>query len=553
MPGENGAQQAHRTPRAKHKHSKSAVAPVSDSEGLVAGAQAGSGHKKGNRRNQHLQAHNAPQSVPAWQKSEAAQVEGFFDAHGNFVSHLQGQPAAGGGQVPSPGMFYMSDGVHAQGASHSKKKARQGKNGRHLNGANTPPHANSDNEQFLSPAMLQTMTPARAAAYAGPTFHASPAANSLPIPKFFSKSVPNDGANVGLQARMEQEPQKSDSSDKTDSPPTIEAIPAIPVPERSNESPLDFLFKADKEQKAKRQSTDITLTPPAKQNGNISSEPPRANPWQSIYGTGSRNHQRHPSTGSGKEMFMMELDGREASPRPKHISPPPALPRLLDRSLSDQTSVPQPSPQTNFHHHPPPPNVYQTNSHNASVPPLPASVSDPRPTMDQTYSPFNRGVPYPTPRSAETTPTPQQNGLYTPSQNALHYGNRNLSPLFKAAKQDSTRPPSNLRQEVHHAPPQAGFAELPDSSPSRPVNPHRRASTQAEKAALAYLQTHVSNAPAMPSIPLPRTSPLGPSELDGSAAVPARTGVTPPGVNAFNAKSIEDDLKRMLKLTGGIK
>jgi hypothetical protein len=544
MPGDGGGQQAQRTPRAKHKHSKSGAAPVSDSEAFT--GQAASSQKKGKRRNQ--QAHIAPQRVPSWQDSAPMQVEGYFDVHGNSVSHFQNQNGQG------PGTFYMSDGQHTQGATHSKKKERHEKTGRHLNGANTPPRNTADHdqlhEQIPSAAMLHTMTPAKAAAYAGPTFHASPAANALPIPKFFSKSVPNDGAKVGLHARMEQEPVKSDSSDKTDSPPAVEAVPAMPVPERSNESPLDFLFKADKEQKAKRQSFGPALTPPAKQAGDVGSEPARTNPWQNIYGTVSHNHHRQLSTGSGKEMFMMELDGRESSPRPKMISPPPPLPRLPARSISDHVSLP-PLSYTNFQSQPQS-KPYHANAPNPTMPALHPSVSDPRPAMDQSYSPFNRGGPYPTPRSAETTPTPQQNGPYS-TQNALHYGNGNLSPLFKAAKQDSTRPSSNLRQEVYHAPPQTGVAELPDSSPSRPTNPHRRASTQAEKAALAFLQSHIPNAQSMPPIPLPRAAPPAPSELDGSSAAPVRTGVTPPAANAFNAKSIEDDLKRMLKLTGGVK
>jgi hypothetical protein len=250
-------------------------------------------------------------------------------------------------------------------------------------------------------------------------------------------------------------------------------------------------------------------------------------------------------------MFMMELDGREASPRPKKISPPPPLPRIPTRAISDHATIPQLSPQANFRNQPQS-SPYHPGAHNASLPSLSASISDPRPMMDQSYSPFNRAAPYPTPRSADTTPTPQQQNLHPP-QNGLHYGNRNLSPLFKAAKQDSMRPPSNLRQEVHPVPPQTGVVELPDNSPSRPQNPHRRASTHAEKAALAYLQTHVSSAPAMPQIPLPRAAPPAPSELDGSSAGPAPTAVTPPGVSALSTKNIEDDLRRMLKLTGGIK
>ena len=443
-------------------------------------------------------------------------------------------------------MFYMSDGAHVQG-HQNKKKSKHGKNARHPHGSNTPPHANSDNEQAMHAAMGPSMTPAKSVAYAGPTFHASPAPNALPIPKFFSKSVPNEAAKTGLQARLEQEPDKSDSSENADSPPAMQSVASVPVPERANESPLDFLFKADKEQKAKRQSTGPTLTPPARKSDNIGMQPAPPSPWQSIYGTGPRNHHRQPSNGSGRDMFMMELDNRETSPRPKHISPPPPLPRIPVRSSSDQYGIPQLSPQATFNARPQSSGYHPQNHH---APPA-GNMPNPQSAMDHSFSPFNRAAPYPTPRSNETTPVGQQQGGY-PAQAGYHYGNRNLSPLFKAAKQDPMRPPSNLRQEVHQGLAQISMAELPDSSPSRP-NPHRQASTEAEKAALAYLQTQFPNPQTLPTLPLPPAKPLAPSELEGGATPPARTGVTPPGVNAFNTKSIEDDLKRMLKLTGGMK
>ncbi|KAL9132636.1 MAG: hypothetical protein Q9175_006193, partial [Cornicularia normoerica] len=56
----------------------------------------------------------------------------------------------------------------------------------------------------------QSVTPGRpnvtpVKAYAGPTFHASPAASSLPIPKFLSRSVPNVDKTLSLDSMMEQE------------------------------------------------------------------------------------------------------------------------------------------------------------------------------------------------------------------------------------------------------------------------------------------------------------------------------------------------------------
>lgn len=541
MSEETGAQQGRPTPRAKHKHSRSGAGPTSDSEALHAHAHTkaiGNQKKGGGRRNQ--QARNAPQAIPTWQDSVPPPAEGFFDANGTFVNPVQ--------RGQAPGAAYMSDGAHVQGATHPNMKRgnnKVGKNVRHVNGARTPPQATSEQEHFSTASNMPSITPGKATAYAGPTFHASPAANALPIPKFFSKSVPSGNAKSGLQARMEQEPEKSDESDKADSPPVVQAVAPAPVPERANESPLDFLFKADKEQKAKRQSLGAAFTPAATRSDNfLPQQPALGSPWQSIYGTGPRNHHRQPSNGSGRDMFMMELDGRGASPRANHFSPPPPLPRLPNRSASDQYAVPQLSPQANFHNARPQSSGYSLQQNGYQTSPM----QEQRPVLDQSFSPFNRGGPYPTPRSAETTPVNQQYNAQAP-QNGFHYGNRNLSPLFKAAKQDPMRPPSHLRQEVLHGILQV--AELPDSSPSRPTS-HRQASTEAEKRALQYLQTQVPTPPAMPTLPLPPARSGVPSELDASNSRPTRTGVTPPGVNA-NTKSIEDDLRRMLKLTGSTK
>ncbi|KAF8248894.1 hypothetical protein K440DRAFT_241385 [Wilcoxina mikolae CBS 423.85] len=70
-------------------------------------------------------------------------------------------------------------------------------------------------------------------AYAGPGFHHSPAPSSLPVPKFFSKSVPAR-RTPGLQAMMED----SDGSQPSSSPPF--------------DNPLEQLFKADREEKARK-------------------------------------------------------------------------------------------------------------------------------------------------------------------------------------------------------------------------------------------------------------------------------------------------------------
>ena len=120
-----------------------------------------------------------------------------------------------------------------------------------------------------------TATPKRSTAYAGPTFHASPAASALPIPKFFAKSA----------QRPPSQPESSASSDTGSSPISSPPSPTPVSPSRGlvqdlatrQESPLDILFKADREERARKlnsQGNGNPLSPPLLH----SSSPPATSP-----------------------------------------------------------------------------------------------------------------------------------------------------------------------------------------------------------------------------------------------------------------------------------
>ena len=79
--------------------------------------------------------------------------------------------------------------------------------------------------------------------YAGPTFHASPAPSALPMPSFFSNSVPESDLEPTLEL----------DDDSTETDPDVETTPSkpksrAPINERQS-TPLDFLFKAAVEAK----------------------------------------------------------------------------------------------------------------------------------------------------------------------------------------------------------------------------------------------------------------------------------------------------------------
>lgn len=164
-------------------------------------------------------------------------------------------------------------------------------------------------------------TPAKEQAYAGPTFQASPAPSSLPVPKFFSKSVPNVADQSSLAARLEGEttPEKDQPSPESD---VID-----PVPRETQQSPLDLFFRADKAEKDRTRSA-----------GHLSPQS-AARPRQPA--TEPRNPFQQPS----RHLFLQELGGDDGSmPSPRTV-PQNGRPHAAERSRSSPGGVPQ-SPQS---------------------------------------------------------------------------------------------------------------------------------------------------------------------------------------------------------------
>ena len=138
------------------------------------------------------------------------------------------------------------------------------------------------------------------AAYAGPTFHASPAPSALPIPSFYSKSVPESpGIAKGIRSLKE--------TADLESPSRIRAALPNAQSERE-ESPLDIFFKADREEKARARSASSTQNavtpmgpfhPPVESPGTSQTPPAPASQTRPF------NTKRNSSSG----MFAMELDG----------------------------------------------------------------------------------------------------------------------------------------------------------------------------------------------------------------------------------------------------
>jgi hypothetical protein len=281
-------------------------------------------------------------------------------------------------------------------------------------------------------------TPAKVqGAYAGPTFHASPAPSALPIPKFLSRSVP-----AKTQSGPPTPPPEDSDSGNTGSPSPSPSRAPIAIPARNDDSPLDMLFRADKAERAK--------------NANFS--------------PASNSMHRHYNQDSA--VFPIELDGESKniySPSPPFASPgahrsttdPSKVPQLKDNRQPDQENdVMQ--------------DLFQRLSMSqkkpvAGTPPRPSAQVPGSPLRHQT-PPYHNGRPSVS-RSVSGPTTPA-----APAQDPadFFYGNRNLSPLFKAAQDDTPKRNSGLRTEVTADSPTVavGFNDFPSIAPPQAMDPH---------------------------------------------------------------------------------
>jgi hypothetical protein len=534
-------------PKGRHNHSKSAT-PTAPHH-----TYDGSQPKSNKRRTKKAQSSD-PEN-------------GFYDSFG--------------AQDDLPASYLIQNGVviagHSDGGmppSTSKKNRRKPRRheGEGYQKTDSPPQQveNTQSEQDLP-----TATPAKKAmAYAGPTFHASPAASALPVPRFFSKSVPADTKSSSLQTRLEEDEDGAGQSPTEDN--------AALAPEVREESPLDVFFKADREERAKRKSGLLTPT----------SKLERLDSYDSASSVPSRHHSRQPSNGSGRGMFAMELDGTgiQSSSHTNVLKPRSVEHQPSQRSVtapsggygSKANSMADDEKTASLRN--------MLNSISSPQQPLPTPPADTGPTPSEPASRFHTPSPfYNRPSSVPgkdvglSTPPSLPNGR---TDTELHYGNRNLSPFFKAVQGDSVKRSSSLRHEVSD--PAAGntFDTQRQMGPEMGT-PTRSAPQKMDASAISrnYLNFHIHSAPSMPELPLQRRQSLvnsqayrGPvTELPANApkqfpthrsavqstpnisqgvssnpipsqfsssAVPRTSSASP------DIRSMENDLRRLLNLNG---
>ena len=305
------------------------------------------------RRKGPRQTSQVTESPNALDSQPPSESDGTVQSGGNSSSHANGGSKQARVSVidmspmtpPRPRSMYDSPSIYegsyngprsgnvsaSENASPKNRRSSKAHNKRQ-SGSHLTPRTNSISHIkkpiYPEGPRIPSITPSQA--YAGPTFHASPAPSSLPIPKFYSKSVPEVDKAKTLATMMANE-----SSERETSPESSEGSPSQEKAKRSNqqareESPLEIFFKADREEKARaRQGSAENLllsdTPNAQAAQTYSPPPGSPSP--------ARHHSRHDTGGSTNGLFPIELDdgGPEGQTNPANQ---PAHPGGVSRANS---------------------------------------------------------------------------------------------------------------------------------------------------------------------------------------------------------------------------
>lgn len=346
-------------------------------------------------------------------------------------------------------------------------------------------------------------TPVKQAAYAGSTFQQSPAASALPIPSFYSKSLPT------TTAVPEQ------SSKETSPPIPVSDTPTDDSPSKRESTPLDFLFEAARKAKATPRGES-----PASHAGNVfamnespasGSPAPReadsmfpfeleggATPGEdgSSFATPYKDRmavfRSTKSTGPGSVKTMDEAERREKSE---------ALKKLLMNSggsISGDQYNPAGDANNPFNARQP----YQTNGYGHHGPPQ--AIPPVRPSSNPSVPFYNHDHrDYNAPQGFPHAP--------------YHY--------LPASTHTPKRPPSSSLRNVYQSEPE--YAELSsDSAITPPISTGRKQAGHGQRQ--QHQQTRYGTGPiGQPYAPQPQV---------------------PNHQSKPSAQQLEDDLRRVLKL-----
>lgn len=364
----------------------------------------------------------------------------------------------------------------------------------------TDPSVSTPPQQSLTP-NRPIETPVKA--YAGPTFHASPAASSLPIPKFLSRSVPNVDKTSSLKSLMEQE--TIDTTSESDNSPFLENSQLTQDRQAREDSPLDIFFQADRDAKAKAQ-----VGSPAGSNG-----------LRSELQNDVRRRSRQPTDSSLGGMFPLEMDG--------------AAPENPDHTNNNEPVTPAPKTLAEAE--------YGDEQRKAQTLELKKLLYSPMPQRPTSSSPrsgtLSDGLGSPTPK---TTPRGGSPGMVPDTTSRDQH--RHAALLALAQKQVSgigtnngsatQRPPSSKLRKEMSVPSSPGL-----QPPELPATPTQSCVQKKSFPTNSHIQQQ-QNGYSSPYSPFSSAFPPPAKPPGGFQSTPSR--------HSKDAKSIEEDLRRILKL-----
>lgn len=389
------------------------------------------------------------------------------------------------------------------------RKNNKGKKNRN-NYANVPPVTNGNHRQPGSQPMVNSPPTAQdSPRYAGPTFHASPAPSALPMPTFFSKSVPE--ADFPQSGETEDESQESQDEPGQYTPSKAKSGP-LKQGEVGNPSPLDFLFKAARDAR--------TVTGASDDLGRGSPAPLRIQSSPAFQPVSQPVSQL--ADGVPGAMFPFELENSETKTMP--IGPSFATPFKERMGALRSSSSPSPAPDDRTVEE----DQLKAKSNalkdlllngRSQGPLFQSSASTPRPGK---YSPTRHasGPPtqMPTPSSNQRSPTKPADGGSGKDSVPHQY----LAALCSSAKSHRTAS-SGLRKEL---------------SPTSPISPPRSPLERNQHVYPRLPHSDFSGNAGNYVSPTPTRMVSGPS--------PARD--VPVKTDPADMRRMEDDLRRILKL-----
>ncbi|KAF3479802.1 uncharacterized protein GIQ15_06778 [Arthroderma uncinatum] len=347
--------------------------------------------------------------------------------------------------------------------------------------------------------------------YAGPTFHASPAPSALPIPSFFSKSVPE--TDYPTSDDLQDDSPDSDPGNTT---PTKANNTLLAQQEAGTASPLDFLFKAARQAR--------TTNPLSELEDSRASTPPSRNVMR------SQQHEGQANSG----LFPLELEGSDARSSP--IGPSFAT-SYRDRMNALRATSPGKQPASTQESEA---KIKSEALKNLLLNPTAQRAASASPRLTDQSNPAGNsfrmsgeyGIRY---ASGPTSPVP-----FTHSGRPLGTRNEHGPESNSSVPQQYL---ASLCAQPHRAPSSSLRTVV---SPTSPVTPPRQRSaryTQLSSAPPAHQSYHGSPGGFVSPTPNRTMPPL-------SATPPARNGA-PPRLDATETKRMEDDLRRILKLNVG--